>query len=72
MLYAFLFSTFVLHAPLISSFLTWLLKLYLETSTSYETSHYAVFSNLLPLLPSLVQIFFSNTLSLRSSLNVRD
>jgi hypothetical protein len=48
-LYAFLFSPFVLHALLISSSLTWSLYLCLTKST--------VFSNLIPLHPSAVQIF---------------
>ena len=40
--------------------------------TKHEASHYAVFSSLLPLLTSLPQHLFSNTLSLCSFLIVRD
>jgi hypothetical protein len=52
-------------------------KLYLEKSTSYETPHYAAFSNFLSLHPSSVQIFSSipcsqTPLSPCSALNVRD
>jgi hypothetical protein len=47
--------------------LTWSFWLYLEKSTSCEAPQYAVFSNLLSLHLSLVQIF-----SLCSSLNVRE
>jgi hypothetical protein len=53
----------VLHAPPISSFLTWSFWLYLETSTSYEAFYYAAFSNLRPLHPSLVQLFSSTPCS---------
>jgi hypothetical protein len=43
----------------------------LEKSTSYEAAHYPVLSNLLG--PDiLLNTLFSNTLSLSSSLNVRD
>jgi hypothetical protein len=66
-LYAFIFSPCVLHAlPILS--LTWSLHL----AKSYEASHYAVFSNLLSLHLSPVQIFSSTPSSLCSSLNVRD
>jgi hypothetical protein len=49
-----------------------------KRSTNYEAPHYAVFSNLLSLHPSSVQIriflstLFSNTLSQCTSPNVRD
>jgi hypothetical protein len=46
---------FALHALPISSS-TWSFKLYLEKSTSYEAPHYVVFSNLLSLHLSLVEI----------------
>jgi hypothetical protein len=39
---------------------------------SYEAPHYAVFSNLLSPHPTSDQIFFSDTLSLCSSINIRD
>jgi hypothetical protein len=49
----------------------------LARSTSYEAPHYAVSSNLPPLISLLgpnilLSTLFSNTLSLCSSLNVRD
>jgi hypothetical protein len=47
------------HALPISSVLTWSFWLHLAESTSYEASHYALFSNLLSLHPSSVPIFFS-------------
>jgi hypothetical protein len=47
---------FVLHAPPISSFLTSSFWLYLQKSASYEAPRYAVFSNLLSLHPSSVQM----------------
>jgi hypothetical protein len=43
-----------------------------KKSTSYEAPHYVVFSTLPSLHLSSVQLFSSNTLSLCSSLNVRD
>jgi hypothetical protein len=46
-LYAFLFSPFVLNVLPITSSLTLSFWLYLEESTSYEAPHYAVFSNTL-------------------------
>jgi hypothetical protein len=69
------------------SFLELIILIILGESASYETPHYAVFSILLSLHVSSVQIFSSalcshqsrlsitprqNILSLRSSLNVRD
>jgi hypothetical protein len=48
-LYAFRFAPLVLHAPPISSPVTWSFQLYFEKSTSYEAPHYVVFSNLLSL-----------------------
>jgi hypothetical protein len=53
-LHALLFAPFVQHALPFTSFLTRSLWLYVERSTSYEAPHYAVFSNLLSLHPSLV------------------
>jgi hypothetical protein len=50
----------VLHGLLISSSLTWSFWLYLEKSTSYEASNI------------ILNTLFSNTLSLCSSLKVRD
>jgi hypothetical protein len=47
-LYAFLFSSFVLHAPPTSSSLSW--SFCFARSTSYEAPHFAVFSNLPPLI----------------------
>jgi hypothetical protein len=44
----FSFHPCALHAPLISSYLTWSPYSYLVKCTSYEGSHYAVFSSLLP------------------------
>jgi hypothetical protein len=41
-------------------------------STSYEAPHYAAFSNLLLLHPSLVQIFSSTSRSQTPSINVRE
>jgi hypothetical protein len=46
----------VLHALPISSSLTWSFELYFAKSTSYEAPHCAVFSNLLSLHPSMIQI----------------
>jgi hypothetical protein len=46
----------MLHA-LSSHTLTWLFQLCMTKSTSYEAPHYAVFTNLLSLHLSLVQIF---------------
>jgi hypothetical protein len=50
---------------------------YLEKSTSYEVPYYATFPNLLPFRSSvfrsiLLNILFSNTFRLRSSLNITD
>jgi hypothetical protein len=53
----FSYSPCMLHALLISSFLTWLFQSYFVNSTSYEAPRYSVFSNLLSLHPTLVQIF---------------
>jgi hypothetical protein len=46
----------VLHALHISTFFTWLYRLHLGKSTSYKAPHYVVFSDLILLHPSLVQI----------------
>jgi hypothetical protein len=57
-IYASLFSPFVLHALLILlDFI--ILLIYLAKSTSYEAPHHAAFSTLLSLPFSLVKIFFS-------------
>jgi hypothetical protein len=45
-LYTFLFSPFVLHAPTISTSLTWLFWLHLAKGTSQEAPCYTVFSTL--------------------------
>jgi hypothetical protein len=47
------------HAHRILLNLIWLFELHLVTSTSYESPHYACFSNLLPFHPSSVQILSS-------------
>jgi hypothetical protein len=47
------------YIPCQSSSLTWSLWLYLAKSIIYDASHYAVFSNLLLLCHSLVQVFSS-------------
>jgi hypothetical protein len=49
----------MLHVLPISSSLTLSFYLYFMKSTSYEPAHNAVFYNLLPLHPSLVQMFSS-------------
>jgi hypothetical protein len=62
--------TFVLHVLPISSSLTWSFNLYLENSTSYVGPHYVVFSNLLSLHLSSVQIFSSTPCSQTPSVYV--
>jgi hypothetical protein len=64
----------MINALPISSTSTWSFRIYLARGTNYETLHYAVFSNLLSLYLSWVQIVFLcimfwNTFSLYSSLN---
>jgi len=59
---------FLLHAPSISSSLTWSPQ-YLMKSTSYKAP-YADFSGLLPLPPSYVQIFSSAPCSHTSPISV--
>jgi hypothetical protein len=68
--------TYVPHAPPISFFLIWSLQQYLVSSTDNKAPPYIVFSIFL-LCPSsspniFINILFSNTLSIRASLNVRD
>jgi hypothetical protein len=60
-------SLFMSHALAISSSLTWSFLFYLATSISNKIPYYAVFSNLLTLHPSSVQIFSSAPYSQRSS-----
>jgi hypothetical protein len=64
------FSPCMLHALSISSSLTRSLQLCLAKSTSFEAPHYAVFSNLLTLHLTLVQIFSSVPCSQTPSVNV--
>ena len=74
-LYTPLLPPYVLHAPPISFLSIWSPEQYLVRSTDHGTPHYVVL--LTPLLPSSLlgsniplSPLFSNTLSLRSSLNV--
>jgi hypothetical protein len=61
-IYASSFPPVVPHAlPISSSFHLIILIIYLGKSTSYETPRYAVFSTLLSLHPSSVQICFVNS-----------
>jgi hypothetical protein len=69
-LYALLFSPCVLHEPHISCSFTRTFLVSLAKSTIYEAPHYAVFSNLLLLHLSSVQIFFSAPCSQTPSVNV--
>jgi hypothetical protein len=72
-----LLSLYVLHAPPISSFLISSPEQYWARNTDHKSLNYVVFSTpplyLVPLRPNiLLSTLFSNTLSLRSSLNVSD
>ena len=68
--------SYVPQAPPISFFSIWLPEWYLVSSTDHKIPYYAAFSTPLLPCPSHAHIFLStpltNTLSLCSSLNVRD
>jgi hypothetical protein len=72
------FPPYVLHAPLISFFLVWLPEQHLVSSTDQKALRYVVPSTTTPVTSSvldpniLLNTLFSNTLSLYSSLSVRD
>jgi hypothetical protein len=69
-LYAFHFSTIRATCPAHHILLDLTIIVYLEKSTSYEAPHYAVFSNLLSLHLSLVQIISSTLCSQTPSVYV--
>jgi hypothetical protein len=57
--YVFLYSSFMLHALYISSFLIWSLQLYLAKRVSYKVLHQEISSNFLLFHPTSVQILSS-------------